>query len=124
MLTSLLHTLPHAPTRRQYPQLGAGAEHGAVVVFAEEGVGVHEALPLQRKAMAEAVVLHAAAVGTEFLPAYGSGNAMVVLQALHRCEHAISTGIGSLCQRLMYETWAHNPSGSFFWLRPIGHFRR
>ena len=87
---SLLHTLPHAPTRRQYPQLGAGAEHGAVVVFAEEGVGVYEALPLQRKAMAEAVVLHAAAVGTEFLRAFRPGNGTVALQAMHHRIHHTS----------------------------------
>ena len=62
-------------------------------MFAEEGVGVHEALPLQRKAMAEAVVLHAAAVGTEFLRAFGAGNGAVALQAMHHRIHHKSMGL-------------------------------
>lgn len=90
---SLLHTLPQTPTCRKYPQLCAGAEHGAAIVFAEEGVGVHEALPLQRKAMAEAVVLHAAAVGTEFLCAFGADNGAVALQAMHHRIHHHSMGL-------------------------------
>jgi hypothetical protein len=86
-IPSLLHTLPHTPTRRQYSELSAGAEHGAVVVFAEEGIEVHETMPVQRKAMAEAVVLHAAAVGTEFLRAFRTGNGTVALQAMHHRIH-------------------------------------
>jgi hypothetical protein len=88
--SSLLHTLPHTPTYRQYPEFSACAEHAAAEVFAEEGVGGHEALPLQRKAMAEAVVLHAAAVGTEFLRTFGTDNGAVALQAMHHRIHHTS----------------------------------
>jgi len=62
-------------------------------VFAEEGVGVHEALPVQRKAMAAAMVLHAAAVGTEFLRALRSDNGAVALQAMHHRIHHKSMGL-------------------------------